>query len=213
MIRHRYFLLPGFALISALPCAAETAAEGQAGNWKGEGELGFSSTSGNTESENINASLGLSRQTENWKHSISLETFKAKADGETSVDFIEFREKSEYGLSERSYAYGQLRYEDDEFGGYDYQAAATIGVGSRLLDGEKQRLDVSAGLGVRRLEDSTGGDSDHEGIVGADLLYEYLISESATLTERLLFEVGEEDIYSESETALRTRIDGALSAK
>lgn len=51
------------------------------------------------------------------------------------------------------------------------------------------------------------------GIVGADLLYEYQISETAALTERLLLEAGEDNIYSESETALRARINGVLSAR
>jgi putative salt-induced outer membrane protein len=202
-----------FALVPAILHAAETAAEQPPNTWQGEGELGFSSTSGNTESENLNASLGLSRQAENWKHSISLEAFRAKTDGETTVDLVELRERSEYGLSERSYAYGQLRYQDDEFSGYDYQATVTVGAGSRLLEGEKHRLDASAGVGVRRVKDSASGDSDDEGIVGADLLYEYIISETASLSERLLVEAGDDNTYSESETALATRINGALSAK
>lgn len=193
--------------------AAETDAAPPAGTWKGQGELGYSSTSGNSDAENLNASLGLSRETADWKHSLTLDSLKAKTDGETSADRFELRGRSEYGLGERSYLYGQLRYEDDEFSGYDYQASATAGAGSRLLDTGGHLLDASAGLGMRRVDSSTDGTTETEGIVGADLAYEYTISESATLTERLLLENGDENTYSESETALRTRINGALSAK
>lgn len=89
--------------------AADEVTETSSGEWKGEGAFGFSSISGNSESENLNASVGLSRQVNNWKHSFSLESFRAKTDGETSVDLVELRERSACGLSERSYAYGQLR--------------------------------------------------------------------------------------------------------
>lgn len=208
---HRLLLI--WVLCPPILYAAESTTEQPTGEWKGEGELGFSSTSGNTESENLNANLGLSRQTENWKHSISLEAFRAKTDGETNVDLLELRERSEYGLSERSYAYGQLRYEDDEFSGYDYQTTVTVGAGSRFVESERHRLDASAGVGIRRVKDSASGDSDDEGIVGADLIYQYTISETASLNERLLLEAGEDNTYSESETALVTRISGALSAR
>jgi len=193
--------------------AAESDAAASAAVWKGEGELGFSSTSGNSDSENLNASLGLSREADNWKHSVALESLKTKTDGETSVDRFEFRERSEYGLGERSYLYGQLRYEDDEFSGYDYLASATIGAGSHLLATGSHLLDASAGLGVRRMKSSADGETEDEGIVGGDLWYEYTLGESAALTERLLLESGEKNTHSESETALRTRINGALSAK
>jgi putative salt-induced outer membrane protein len=193
--------------------AAETDANLPAGTWKGEGELGYSSTSGNSDSENLNASLGLTREANNWKHSVALESLQAKTDGETSVDRFDFRGRSEYGLGENSYVYGQLRYEDDEFSGYDYQASATVGAGSRLLATDSHRLDASAGVGVRRVKSTDDGKTDDEGIIGANLSYEYVISESASLTERLLIESGDQNTYSESETALKTRIKGALAAK
>ena len=193
--------------------AAEHDAGGPAGAWKGQGELGFSSTSGNSDSENLNASFRLSRETGDWKHSATLDSLQAKTDGETSADRFEFRQRSEYGLGEVSYLYGQFRYEDDEFSGYEYQASATVGAGSRLLTTDRHRIDASAGLGMRRIESSADGATDSEGIFGADLAYEYVISEFAVLKERLLLESGDDNTYSESETALRTRIDGALSAK
>ena len=193
--------------------AAETDTGQPAGVWKGEGELGYSSTSGNSDSENLNASLGLTREANNWKHSVALQSLKAKTDGETSVDRFDLRGRSEYGLSERSYLYGQLRYEDDEFSGYDYQTSATVGAGSRFIDTDSHHLDASAGLGFRRVKSSADGKTDDEGIIGADLSYEYVISESASLSERLLVESGDQNTYSESETALKTRISGALAAK
>ena len=94
-------------------------ADGEQGVWKGEGELGFTSTSGNTDSENLNARLGIAREEGNWKHAADLRAIKNTTDDDTTADSLLFKEKSEYKFGEKSYAFGQLRYEDDEFSGYD----------------------------------------------------------------------------------------------
>jgi len=66
---------------------------------------------------------------------------------------------------------------------------------------------------LRYAKDSESGDTEDEAIVGANLSYEYRINEFSTLTARVLLEAGEKNTYSESETALKTRIAGALLAK
>jgi len=66
---------------------------------------------------------------------------------------------------------------------------------------------------MRRTRSSIDGKTENGAILGADLAYEYTISESATLSERLLLESGDENTYTESETALKTRIKGSPSAK
>jgi putative salt-induced outer membrane protein len=181
--------------------------------WKGEGELGFTSTTGNTDSSNLNTSLGLTHETDLWKHVISLETLLAEADGVKSADSLVLKERSEYSLDQASYAFGQARYEKDEFSGYDYQASIVFGVGSRFIDSDTQLLDASAGLGYRQIKDSTSNDSDSGVIITTDLVYEYKISKTATFIEKVLLESGDNNTFFESETALRTRINGNLSAK
>lgn len=181
--------------------------------WKGEGEFGFTSTSGNTDSENVKASLKISRELAKWKHKASIEAIRAEADDVTSADSLVLRGRSEYAIEENRYLFGQLRYEDDEFSGYDYQASLTLGVGSRLIQNERQLLDLSIGLGFRSIKDSVTGDTEDEGIVTAELAYEYKISETATFIQTILIESGDENTHSEAETALKTKIDGNLSAK
>lgn len=181
--------------------------------WKGVGELGFTTTSGNSESENLNASLAVTREQLRWKHSASIEAIRAETDDVTSVDRVVVKERSEYTLEEDVYLFGRLRYEDDEFSGYDYQASLTFGVGSRVVQNDRHLLDLSIGLGVRSIKDSETRETEDEGITVGELLYEYRISDSATFTQGLLVESGEENTYSQSETALRTKINGNLAAK
>jgi len=181
--------------------------------WKGEGELGYTATSGNTDSENLNASLGVSRQANKWKHAASIASIRSETDDEVSADSLVLKEKSEYALSEKSYAFGQLRYEDDEFSGYERQTSVSFGAGSRFVETERHLLDLSAGLGYRSLKESGTGDETEEGIVTANLNYEYKISESATFSEAITVESGDENTFVESATSLKAKIDGNLATK
>ncbi len=181
--------------------------------WQGEGELGYTAASGNTDSKNLNASLGISRETGAWKHSASLDLVQAEADDEDSADSRVFRARSEHAFGEHSYLFGATRYEDDRFSGFDFQASLTAGAGHLFVDSERHRFEASAGLGFRRLRDAVSRDDEDDAIATAEAKYEYRISENATLSENLLIETGEENTYSESETALTTRINGNLSLK
>lgn len=181
--------------------------------WSGEGELGFTSIAGNSEAENLNARLGITRNVDAWKHALTVEAVRAETDGELSTNYARLREKSEYSLGVDSYAYGQLRYEDDEFSGFDYRASLTAGYGRRVLDDERQRLDLSAGIGMRRSKETDSGDGADDTILGGDLIYEYRFSDTAAFSAELLVEDGDENTYFESNTALKTRINDSLAAK
>lgn len=205
-------LLPAVFMLPLLLNAAENT-ESDETVWKGEGELGYTATSGNTDSENLNASLGVSRQANNWKHAASIKSIRNETDDVTSADSKVLKGRSEYQLNEKSYAFGQLRHEEDEFSGYDQQTSIAFGVGSRFLENEQHLLDLSVGLGYRSSEESDTGDDTDDAILTANLNYQYKISESATLGETILVESGDENTYSESETSLKAKIDGNLATK
>ncbi|MDH3633627.1 MAG: DUF481 domain-containing protein [Gammaproteobacteria bacterium] len=192
---------------------AANSVEEEQGVWKGEGELGFTSTSGNTDSENLNAKLGISREEGKWKHAASLGAIKNTTEDETTADSLLFKEKSEYKLGEKSYAFGQLRYEDDEFSGYDYQTSISFGVGSRFIENEQHLLDASIGLGYRSIKDSETGDSEEDAIITGEAIYAYKISETATFTQIFYVESGDENTHSESDTGLKMQIVGNLASK
>ncbi len=202
-------------LLCLLPMVLNAAdnTETEQGGWKGEGALGFTSTSGNTDSKNLNASLSIAWESELWKHAASITAIRNEVDDEVSADSNVLKLRSERAVSEKSYLFGQLRYEEDEFSGYDNQTAVSFGAGSRFIENEKHLLDASAGLGYRSLEASDTGDTEEDGIVTADLHYEYKIDDSATFAETILVESGDENTHTESDTSLKTNINGNLAAK
>lgn len=200
MIKHIFilFLIPGVAL-----------AEG----WTGEGELGFTTTSGNTDSETLNAKLSIAKAHEKWTHKASLEALRSSADNITSADSTVLKEKSQYSFAEKSYAFGKLRYEDDKFSGFDYQASLSFGAGSRFIQNDVHTLDLSLGAGYRSSKDTATQETNDEGIITADGIYEYKISATSTFIEAILIESGKDNTHSESETVLKSKINGNLASK
>ena len=193
-----------------LNAAGET---GKPVGWKGEGELGFTSTSGNSDSETLTANLGISKTIEQWKHVATLKTLQAESGNVSSANSRVLTARSEYSISEKSYVFGKLRYENDKFSGFEYQTSLAFGIGSRVIENEQQLLDMYIGLGTRSSKNKVSGETDDDAIVTAGLLYEYQISKTATFNQNLSVEDGDENTRSESETSLKLKIDGNLSAK
>lgn len=200
-------------LMLPLTVLADEKKDASVNEWKGEGELGFTSTSGNTESDTLNTKLSISKSHDKWMHKAAIEILKASTNNVDSADSLVFTEKSEYKFAEKSYAFVSLRHEDDEFSGYDYQQSLSFGVGHQFIKNDQHTLDASAGLGYRRLKETISQIEKNEGIVKADAAYEYIISEHAKFTEKVLIESGESNTHSESETALKMKINGNLSSK
>lgn len=206
---NKYIML----IVLLLPGLAAAIDQAKTNEWKGEGELGFTSTSGNTDSKSLNAKLGVERKHEKWTHKAGLETLQASASGVKSADRATFSARSEYKFGEKAYTFGAIRYENDKFSGYDYNSSITFGVGEQFIKNESHELDVSAGLGYREKKETATGKVFDEGIITGSLNYTYIISTHATFKEKILVEAGDSNTYSESETSLKMKINGNLSSK
>ena len=183
----------------------------QANTWKGEAELGFVSTSGNTETTNVNLKAGAVNQRNQWKHSLNIESINSSNDAGTTAERYLLWGKSDYSLSERSYLFGLVKWEKDRFLGYDYQLSEVLGYGRHILQEEPLTLDLEIGTGARQTELKTG-DSDNEliGWLAGDLHWQ--ISETTKLNEYLTIEIGDNTI-TRSVTSLTTKINTALAMK
>ena len=155
-------LIP-LALLLAVPACA-LADDG----WSGTGELGFAATRGNAKSENLNAKLEFRKEDETWKDHFYLTALRSK--GESTVSTVVDGEAVSvknydltanryeggasvgYKLDERSYVVGALRYENDDFSPFEYQAVASIGYGYTLLKNQHNELSFEAGPGYKRYQ-------------------------------------------------------------
>lgn len=200
-----------FLLLAALSGIASSAGAGER-EWTGEGELGFTSTSGNSESDSLNAKFGIGKKYEKWEHNGQLNLLRSSNNGVDSADSTVFTEKSEYRFAEKTFAFGRVRYEQDKFSGFDHQGVISFGVGHAFIDGERHKLEASAGAGYRDLEDDLGVETQ-ETVFDGELKYAYIISETSIFNQNLFIEGGSSNTYTKSETFLKLVIIGNLGAK
>ena len=128
-----------------------------AAEWKGKGELGVVMARGNSEADTVNAKLDMAEESERWKNGFGIAVLRASNDGEKNAERYNAFWQTDYKFSDRSYWYGGLRYEDDLFSGFDYQASLTTGIGHKFIDTETTKLSGQAGAGYRRLKNALTG--------------------------------------------------------
>lgn len=203
----------GLAVVAiSLPLSTVHAQDKTDGGWNGEGELGFLRTSGNTDSQSLTAKLGVGFNEAQWRHAAKLEATTKDDQGETTAERYYAAAKSDYKLSEHSYLYGAVDYEEDHFSGYEYRANESIGVGYRVIDQPQLTLDLEAGPGARQSKLDTG-ESDNEATLRLGANFGWTISPTATFTEELSSTIGEESTTTRSLTALSTKINAVFAMK
>jgi putative salt-induced outer membrane protein YdiY len=179
--------------------------------WKGEAGVGLVNASGNTDNSSLSGTVGLSRQGELWKHNIFADIYKAQTDGVDSADRMMLGYKADRTLNERTYAWGALRMESDEFADIDRRLVGSIGLGYKVLLGPVHTLDVEAGLGYRITDFITATDKSKEavGILAAN--YTGKLTDTVTLTQRLALEAGKDNKLLSSTTGLNVKLSSNLS--
>lgn len=183
--------------------------------WTTDIELGYVSTSGNSEASSLKARLESKREVDQWRYLIHFDSLNSEEDGERSAERYFLSNKLDYKFGERSYLFGFASYEDDRFSGYDWQAVAAAGYGYRIIEADNMTWDAEAGPGYRvsAVEDDTIADDEHELILRASTKFQWLITDNATFEQELSTEVGQDKTVSRSTTALKSTIIGALAMK
>lgn len=190
-----------------LVCPADAA------EWSGAGEFGLVIASGNSDTETLNLAFSLERQTEQWRNRLRLTGMRSRDSGQLNAERYTGSYRSGYNFSERSYLFGAIRYDKDEFSSYDYQTTASLGYGRQLIDAEAHQLSFEIGPGLRRAQpsDGSGAETDTIGRLFTD--YAWTISEAADLTNTLLVESGSSNTFAENELALKVAINARLALK
>jgi len=200
-------------------------------DWTGKGELGASFASGNSENESVTAALELRNTLDQWTHTVGFAGNYASSNSDTTAERWEFRGQSDYKFTERAYAFGAGRYENDEFSAFEYQASLAAGLGYRLIDEERTKLWVQGGPGYR-FADRRGpcldavvpedvpdcnrrgpGESEDSVIFRGDVGFEHQLTETTKIVDRFLVEAGSDNTYLQNDLGLEVTISGALGLR
>ena len=207
-------------LISALLIAGNAYAEEEADKslWKASAELGFVSTSGNSETETLNAKLMASTEREKWRHKVEATVLNASSENalgvdETTAKKFTFMEQTDYKLEGKNFLFFVINYENDKFSGYDYRITEAIGYGRRVVDESDLIIDLEIGPGARQSKLALTGKKESESLVRAAAKIDWTISKTSKFSEVLTVDAGEDVTVTKSVTGLSSQIEGNLSMK
>ncbi len=232
-------LLAGLASFAAQAQDADASATGgNRGGWSGSGEFGFSSATGNSRSQNVNAKLGLNQENEHWKNNFFVNTLRSKSEqkvtdaaGNTVEQFNTTANRYDAGasvglkLDTRSYIVGAGRYEHDEFGANLWQSTVSLGYGYIALKNDRNELSFEIGPGYKRYRpaDSTvliagvpviqrqpiEGEVVARGLVN----YKFKLSANTAFEDTVLMEAGSKNTYLQNDAGLTVSMTRKLALK
>lgn len=166
--------------------------------FKGQADLGWLTTSGNSETTSLNAQLKLTKEAEKWLHEAVFTAIGSsnENDGvdETTAEKYTAALKSDRKLDDRSYLYALANYTDDRFSGFDFQANAGFGYGYKVIAEEDKTLQLEVGPGYSFNRYSTipaSGDREIEEVtyrIGEKFTWNF--SETSELSQYLAYEAG-----------------------
>jgi putative salt-induced outer membrane protein len=196
------FLLAFVALVAAAPALAD---------WSGKGEFGFVMSRGNSDAETLNAKIDASREVDRWKHSAGFSALRASADDETTANRYELRGQTNYALTDRSYVFGALRYEDDRYSAYDYQATASAGYGYKFIDTEATKLAGQLGVGYRVAEVRLTGEREDDAVLRGDLTFQHRLTDTTRVLDKFLVEAGSSNTFLQNELSVEVKMTDRLA--
>lgn len=193
--------------MTLLACVTSANAQTQpaADPWSGKVTFGYLATTGNAEAVSVNAGTEISYERGRWKHTVDATALGSQDDVDTTAEAYQFGWKTDLSLGEFDYLFADLRWQKDKFSGYDQQVSESLGYGRRVINGAKHVLNLELGVGARQSELRTG-ESQDETIVLGSLDYDWQLSETAKFTQDLRIEAGNDNTYTESVSALNTKM-------
>jgi putative salt-induced outer membrane protein len=222
----------------AAPGAGTDASASDNGGWKGSGEFGYASATGNSRTENANAKLGLSQENDYWKNNFYLNGLRSKGDtavtngsGQsvnvltTTANRYDTGASVGYKLDPRSYIVGALRYEHDDFGANLWQGTASIGYGYILLKSDRSELSFEVGPGYKQYRPATAlieidgaqvpfkQNTQSELVARSLINYKYRLTSNTALDDTLLIEAGSKNKYYQNDIGLSVNMTRKLAIK
>lgn len=203
-------ILYRLAALTALALAASTAFAQDEEGFSGRAALGYLATSGNSESDSLNANFDLWWNYEPWSHSLAGRAIQSNTSGVNTAKAYGLTWQSNYAINETDYVFGLVAWDKDKFSAYDQQIREAAGYGRRFIDRERHILNGQAGIGARQA-DLRNGTSQDEAIVLVGGDYRWLISETSEFSQTLSIESGSDNTYLEATSALSANVRDDLA--
>lgn len=184
--------------------------------YKGSAELGFVTTSGNTDTSSVNAKVKIEAEYNPWRQTFDIEALNSSDGDDTTAERYLVSNKSDYKLTQKGYVFGYISYEEDKFSGYEYRANESVGYGRKVIDKKEVLVELELGLGARqsRLDAGTNAgakETEFTTRLAGKLVWK--IPPGSVFSENLSAVIGENSTVYKSDMALSVPFIQNLSMK
>lgn len=180
--------------------------------WKGYGDLGFSSSTGNVDTSNTKVQFEATRITPVDKFRLNVFTQQADANGAKTVSKTFGEGRFDVYMKNRLFYFMQGRLETDEIRNLDLRTAIGAGLGSKIID--RDDLDLSLGVGYSFIREAfQGGLDDSQGTLLVTLDTDWEISDRLSFEQRVSAnpDFSSSDLLIKSQSTLKSKLSDDLS--
>lgn len=224
--RPLHALLPAAVALAALvpaPGAAQEAAPpdverptlGEERGWSGSADLGFTATSGNSETTSVSVGARVLHEASRRKWALSGSFLRASTDGEETANKLDLAGRFEYAPVPRYFLFARLAGGFNKPAGIDRRLAPAAGAGYQAVDTDRVELSVEAGASwIQDLFEDGSRDEAMYAALGQNL--SLAVASSTSLEQSLRFEpraADLEDFLVHAEATLTTRITEAIGLR
>jgi len=117
--------------------------------WDGEIEVSATLATGNSENTAFGATGVAKNEIGRWAHAFSAYAYLGGADGVRTQERFGALYALDATITDRTYAFSRLEYEDDRFSGFEFRVLYSAGVGVQVFDRDAFKWAVETGPGVR----------------------------------------------------------------
>jgi putative salt-induced outer membrane protein len=187
--------------------------QGLFAGWAGEGQVGASVTSGNTEDTAVNVGIALNREGLSWNHHLNAIADFQSADGETTREGYRVGYQLDYKISNLWFAYGLFQWERDRFAQLDRRFTESLGIGYNVLTMAPFTLVVDGGVALRQTKYILPAVEDNDVAARINAKFAWDIRPGLRFTEEAGGLFGETTSTLFSRSAITVAVTGAVSAR
>lgn len=180
--------------------------------WDGSIEGGILIRSGNSENENVNGALKVTKTTGDWEHKFAAAAANTSSNEVRSAEQYKAGLQSRNNLSDVDYVFGEVEWIKDRFSGFEFRLSETLGYGYKFYSDDDFKLSAEGSLGLQQSQE-TGEDTENNFIqrLSADL--EYKFNDNLYFTQHLSTEHAGGVFFSLSQSAIKSKISESLAFK
>lgn len=180
--------------------------------WSGNVHFGYAANSGNSRDTSGLGKLDLRyKPNEKWQiGGLARGQFSTGKKGKTSQN-ANIAGDAHYYFIPHQFAFTLLDYQYDRFSPYIYSTLAVIGYGWDIFDSKKIHLSLRAGPGYRHQKEATSKETDTDLVAYAKGIFRWKLSKTVEFNQSVSYEHGNSNAYTQTKTALITKIIGNLS--